>query len=147
MALQRRIKTIPPGQLHPPCKFPPGQLPPKTKAPPPREKGKLPPPPPITGPPPQTITPWTTPSQTNAPRQLPPANSLPDNCPPPPDNPPPGESPHITRNFFCFCFGTRSLSAFSVRPWVHFQGRVQLELEYIRLLNFSCDHIWSTHVE
>ena len=62
--------------------------------------------------------------------------SSPDNCPcqtPPPPRTiaprvifSPGESPNLTRNFFCFCFGTRSLLAFTVRPWVHFQGRVQL---------------------
>ena len=88
-------------------------------------KGKLPP----DNSPPRTITPWTIPPrqlpQTTTPCQFPPLTIA-----PPPDNslPPghcPGEFPHLTQNFFCFCFGTRSLSAFSVRPWVHFQGRVQ----------------------
>ena len=47
--------------------------------------------------PPRTITPWTIP---------------PDNCPLPipPGQLPPGHCPHLTPNFFCFCFGTRSLS-------------------------------------
>ena len=63
---------------------------------------------------------------------LPPGQFPPDNCPLPipPDN---CHRAHLTRNYFCFCLGTRSLSAFSVRPWVHFQGWVQLELDYIRL--------------
>ena len=122
---------IPPGQLlpqdnipSPPTQLPPGQLPSKANFRPPPDNS-----------PPRTTTPG----------QFPPDNCPPYKCPLPtphgPFPPPPRRIPHLTRNFFCFCFGTRLVSDFSVRPWVHFQGRVQLELEYIRLLDFSCDHI------
>ena len=112
-----------------PCNFHPGQLPTKT----------INTPPPPHPPPPRTITLWTiTPQRQIAPPPPPallPPGQFPQTTTPlpiaPPGHFPP---PHLTRNFFCFCFGTRSLLAFSVRPWVHFQGRVQLELDYIRLL-------------
>ena len=104
-------RQLSPGQL-PPYKFP-GTIAPKTIA--------L-----------RDNCPWTITPKGKSPRQYP-LDILPDNCPPPPQIPtgqlPPGHCPHLTRNFFCFCLGTRSLSAFSVRPWVQFQGRVKLELD------------------
>ena len=79
------------GQFPPPRQLPPGQLP-------------------------QAYSPRTIAPQDNSPRrQLPPGQSPPDNCPlpisprtiPPPAKVivPPGEFPHLTQNFFCFCFG------------------------------------------
>ena len=115
---QKIVSGHPPDNC--PCKFPPGQLPP----PPPLPPGQLPPPPRQSAPDnrsPRTFTPGPFPP--------PPDNCLPANSTVQLLSPHHGQFPHLTRNFFCFCCGTRSLSSSSVRPWVHLKGRVQLELD------------------
>ena len=115
-----------------PLQIPPGTIAPKTIAP---QNNS-----------PRDNTPCTISTKANSPQTRAPGLLSPGQLPPPqttatcqfpPGQLPPGqfplgESPHLPRNFFCFCFGTRSLSAFSVRLWIHFQGRVKLKLEYIR---------------
>ena len=123
----KHIRTIPPPdnclRTTPPCKFPrdncpqdksplrqspPGQFPPQANCPPPPDNS-----------PPQDCYPLDNSPQTTAPQitaccQTPPPPIIGPRSSPPP--------PNLTRNFFCFCF--------------QFQGRVQLELDYIRLLMY-----------